>query len=58
MLDRKTYESRYRETVGYEWSELTDLEVRLLQLYRQMPESSRKQIRRIAGFLAESADDE
>ncbi|WP_330564888.1 hypothetical protein [Pseudomonas yamanorum] len=56
MLDRKKLESSYRESVGHEWLELTDLEVRLIKLYRQVPEKERKQVRRIAGYLAQPSD--
>lgn len=56
MLDRKNLESSYRDTVGYEWLELTDLEVRLIKLYRQISEKDRQQVRRIAGYLAEPSD--
>ncbi|MGH2420759.1 hypothetical protein ACRCF9_09635 [Pseudomonas canadensis] len=53
MLDRTKLKISYRESVGHEWLELTDLEVRLIKLYRQMPEKERRQVRRIAGYLAE-----
>ncbi|MDU9040233.1 hypothetical protein NHG97_16165 [Pseudomonas corrugata] len=56
MLDRKKLESSYRDSVGCEWLELTDLEVRLIKLYRQISEKDRKQVRRIAGYLAEPSD--
>ncbi|MBC2405495.1 hypothetical protein HF257_05735 [Pseudomonas sp. WS 5106] len=56
MLDRKILESSYRGSVGHEWLELTDLEVRLIKLYRQVPEKERKQVRRIAGYLAQPSD--
>ena len=56
MLDSQKIESRYRESVGHEWLELTDLEVRLIKLYRQIPEKDRRQVRRIAGYLAEPTD--
>ena len=58
MLDRTKLESSYRESVGNEWLELTDLEVRLIKLYRKMPEKERRQVRRIAGYLAEPTDAE
>ena len=56
MLDRKNLESSYSDSVGSEWLELTDLEVRLIKLYRQISERDRKQVRRIAGYLAEPSD--
>lgn len=56
MLDRTKLESSYRESVGHEWLELTDLEVRLIKLYRQIPEKDRRQVRRIAGYLAEPTE--
>lgn len=56
MLDRKKLESSYRDSVSCEWLELTDLEVRLIKLYRQISEKDRKQVRRIAGYLAEPSD--
>lgn len=56
MLDRKNLENTYHDTVGYEWLELTDLEVRLIKLYRQISDKDRQQVRRIAGYLAEPAD--
>lgn len=56
MLDRKKLESSYRYSVGCEWLELTGLEVRLIKLYRQLSETDRKQVRRIAGYLAEPSD--
>lgn len=58
MLDRTKLESSYRESVGNEWLELTDLEVRLIKLYRQIPERDRRQVQRIAGYLAEPTDAE
>ncbi|AZE96010.1 hypothetical protein C4J96_3911 [Pseudomonas orientalis] len=56
MLDRQKIESRYHQSVDHEWLELTDLEVRLIKLYRQIPENDRRQVRRIAGYLAEPTD--
>ncbi|WP_421557875.1 hypothetical protein [Pseudomonas canadensis] len=56
MLDRKKLESSYRDSVACEWLELTNLEVRLIKLYRQISEKDRDQVRRIAGFLAEPSD--
>ncbi|AZF13856.1 hypothetical protein [Pseudomonas sp. R3-18-08] len=56
MLDRTKLESSYRESVGLEWLELTDLEIRLITLYRQIPEKDRRQVRRIAGYLAEPTE--
>jgi hypothetical protein len=58
MLDRTKLESSYRESVGNEWLELTDIEVRLIKLYRQIPERDRRQVQRIAGYLAEPTDAE
>ena len=56
MLDRTKFENSYRESAGYAWSELTDQEVRLITLYREMSECNRKQVRRITGFLAQEFD--
>jgi hypothetical protein len=56
MLDRKNLESRNRDSVGCECLELTDLEVRLIKLYRQISDKDRQQVRRIAGYLAEPSD--
>ncbi|WP_178126888.1 hypothetical protein [Pseudomonas sp. Q1] len=56
MLDRKKLENSYRDSVGREWLELTALEVRLIKLYRQISEKDRKQVRRIAGYLAEPSN--
>lgn len=56
MLDRKKLESSYRDSGGCEWFELAGLEVRLIKLYRQLSEKDRKQVRRIAGYLAEPSD--
>lgn len=56
MLDRTKLQSSYRESVSHEWLELTDLEVRLIKLYRQIPEKDRRQVRRIAGYLAEPTE--
>lgn len=56
MLDRKKLESIYSDLVSSEWLELTDLEVRLIKLYRQTSEKDRKQFQRIAGYLAEPSD--
>jgi len=58
MLDRTKFENIYRELVGHELLELTDLEIRLITLYRQMSEKNRKQVRRIAGYLADEVDGE
>ncbi|WLI28199.1 hypothetical protein PSH61_20590 [Pseudomonas rhodesiae] len=56
MLDRKKLESSYRDSLGCEWLELTALEVSLIKLYRQLSEKDRKQVRRIAGYLVETAN--
>lgn len=56
MLDRKNSESNCRYSVGSEWLELTALEVRLIELYRQISEKDRKQVRRIAGYFAKPSD--
>lgn len=56
MLDSQKIESRYHRSVGHEWLELTDLEVRLIKLYRQIPEKDRRQVQRIAGYLADPTD--
>ncbi|MFC3939183.1 hypothetical protein [Pseudomonas gingeri] len=58
MLDSTKLEVSCRESVGNQWLELTDSEVRLIRLYRQMSESDRKQIRRISGYLAEPVESE
>jgi len=58
MLDRTKFEDSYRVSVGYQWSELTDQEVLLITRYRKLSESNRKQVRRIAGYLAETPDSE
>ncbi|MBJ2283233.1 hypothetical protein JFT66_03675 [Pseudomonas sp. MF6755] len=56
MLDRNKLESGFRDSAGCEWLKLTDLEVRLIELYRQISEKDRKQIQRIAGYFAEPSD--
>ncbi|MCD5990142.1 hypothetical protein KDX30_19830 [Pseudomonas sp. CDFA 553] len=58
MLDRTKIEGSYRESVVSECAVLTDLEVSLIQLYRQMSQHNQKQIRRIAGCLADPSDAE
>lgn len=58
MLDRTKFEGCYRESVVSEYPGLTDLEVSLIELYRQMSQQDQKQIRRIAGCLAEPTDGE
>ena len=56
MLDRNKLESGFRDSAGCEWMKVTDLEVRLIELYRQISEKDRKQIQRIAGYFAEPSD--
>ena len=56
MLDRNKLENGFRDSAGREWLKLTDLEVRLIELYRQISEKDRKQIQRIAGYFAEPSD--
>lgn len=58
MLDRTKFESSCRESVASGHPVLTDLEVSLIELYRQMSQHNQKQIRRIAGCLAEPGDGE
>ncbi|QQN21892.1 hypothetical protein ACKUFS_21340 [Pseudomonas cannabina] len=58
MLDRNNLQCPSREGSGHQWLELTELEADLIKLYRQMSESERKQIRRIAGYLAKPAEGE
>ncbi|MCU0211443.1 MULTISPECIES: hypothetical protein [Pseudomonas] len=56
MLDRNKLESGFRDSAGCECLKLTDLEIRLIKLYRQISEKDRKQVQRIAGYFAEPSD--
>ena len=57
MLDRKKLENSYRESVENEWLNLSEVEVRLISLYRRMPEHDREYVRRIANYLVPTDSD-
>lgn len=56
MLDRKKLENSYRESLD-EWLNLSEVEVRLISLYRRMPEHDQEYFRRIAKYLGPSDND-
>lgn len=57
MLDRKKLDDSYRESLGNEWLNLSEFEVRLINSYRRMPEKDQDYLRRIARFLIPDAGD-
>ena len=57
MLDRKKLENSYRESLENEWLNLSEVEVRLISLYRRMPEHDQEYFRRIAKYLGPSDND-
>jgi hypothetical protein len=52
MLDRVTTESRYLETVEFEWHALSSTERRLIKSYRQLSEQEQQHIQRLAEAMA------
>ena len=52
MLDRARIDNGHVQTVEFEWHALSNIERRLVGLYRQLTEEDRKQLRRLTEALA------
>lgn len=52
MLDRKKNDHINLEYIGSETTELTDIERRLIDLYRRLSRIEQQQVRRVAEILA------
>ncbi|MHC8310145.1 hypothetical protein ACYZUC_11110 [Pseudomonas sp. GT1P32] len=52
MLDRAKIDNGHFQNVEFEWHSLSKIERRLVDLYRQLTEEDRKQLRRLTEALA------
>lgn len=57
MLDDVKNADRSVPIEGFEWSNLSTVERRLIGLYRQLCEQDRKQLRRVTETLANNPED-
>lgn len=57
MLDRKKNDLGNTGTTEFEWSGLTKIERRLIDLYRRLSEQEQLQLRRVSEVLATKSEE-
>lgn len=57
MLDTTKAGNLFPETVEFEWHTLTDIERRLIQVYRKLNDQERKQLQRLSELMVENPEE-